>query len=243
MIGIAIFEDDVQDALELKEYLQNFLENLNQTYYIHLFRSRENSNDSIKLYGRYDVIFVAVSSQDSDGMSLARTIRKKAEDSILILVSDSAKYVLDGYKVEALRYLIKNEGLFDKELEETMWAAIRKMHRSPEIREFRFLEEIKSISLNSIIYLESNGHKLIFYIWENELRKYTMYGVLKDLTEEVLGGSFIKIHKSYSINMFHIIKLCRYQVTLLNGVTLPVSKNRYNEIEGVYKNYRSSDFL
>ena len=243
MIGIAIFEENVQNALELRKYVQNFLEILNQTYYIHLFNLRENTNLSPILCSRYDIIFVTVNSQESDGMSFAGIIRKQAESSILILVSDSAKYALEGYKVEALRYLIKNEDLFEKELEETMWAAVQKMRRSPEIREFCFLEEMKSIPLNSIIYLESNGHKLIFYIWENEIKKYTLYGTLKALTDEVLGGGFIKIHKSYSINMFHIIKLCRYQVTLLNGVTLPVSKNRYNEIEGEYKNYKSKDFL
>ncbi len=242
MIGIAIFEENVQDALKLRKYVQNFLKNLHQTYYIHLFNLRENTNLSPILCSRYDIIFVTVNSQESDGMSFAGIIRKQAESSILILVSDSAKCALEGYKVEALRYLIKN-GLFGRELEETMWAAVRKMQKSPEIREFCFLEEIKSISLNSIVYLESNGHKLIFYIWENEIKKYTMYGTLKALTEEVLGGGFIRIHKSYSINMFHIIDLCRYQVNLLNGVTLPVSKNRYNEIEEEYKNYKSRDFL
>lgn len=242
MIGIAIFEENVQDALELRKYVKNFLENLHQTYYIHLFHLRENTNLSPILCSRYDIIFVTVNSQESDGMSFAGIIRKKAEASILILVSNSAKYALEGYKVEALRYLIKND-LFGRELEETMWAAVRKMQKSPEIREFCFLEEIKSISLNSIVYLESNGHKLIFYIWENQIKKYTMYGTLKALTDEVLGGGFIRIHKSYSINMFHIIDLCRYQVNLLNGVTLPVSKNRYNEIEEEYKNYKSRDFL
>ena len=42
MIGIAIFEENVQNALELRKYVQNFLEILNQTYYIHLFNLREN---------------------------------------------------------------------------------------------------------------------------------------------------------------------------------------------------------
>ena len=47
----------------------------------------------------YDVIFLDISMRGQNGMELARKIREKEKDVILVFVTSDASYVFDGYEV------------------------------------------------------------------------------------------------------------------------------------------------
>ena len=64
----------------------------------YLFKAEQNA---------YDVIFLDISMRGQNGMELARQIREKEKDVILVFVTSDASYVFDGYEVGAYRYLMK----------------------------------------------------------------------------------------------------------------------------------------
>ncbi|MDD3401974.1 MAG: LytTR family transcriptional regulator [Hespellia sp.] len=46
-----------------------------------------------------------------------------------------------------------------------------------------------------------------------------------------MPAEFLRIHKSYAVNITHIASFCRYKVVLTNGQELPVSRARYMELK------------
>lgn len=239
MIGIAIFEENAKIAKEMKTYIDGFFKNLKIVCYIDIFISKEDLLQAIVRKGGYDVIFLSIDAQQEIDTEIIRGIRKYEKGPLLVLVSDSLEYATEGYKMEALRYILKSDSTFERDMDECMGAILDRLQINQNYREFNFLEERKYIPINNIIYIESNLHKVIFYIWENGIKKYSKYGGLNEVTEELFACGFIRIHKSFSVNMFYLIRLSKYQVFLRRDIILPVSKNRYREIEErllMYKN-------
>ena len=243
MIRIAIFEDNAKIAKEMKTYMDRFFKNLKIECYIDIFRSRADLLQAAVKKGGYTVIFLSIDAQQEIDTKIVRDIRKYEKGALLVLISDSLEYAVEGYKMEALRYILKSGSTFERDMDECMGAILDSLPIDQSFREFNFLEGRKYIPINNIIYIESNLHKVVFYIWENGIKKYTKYGGLNEVTEELSAYDFVRIHKSFSVNMIHITELCRYHVSLRPDITLSVSKNRYKDIEERYLMYKNKKFL
>lgn len=72
-----------------------------------------------------------------------------------------------------------------------------------------------------IKYIESNGRKLRFCKTDGVTE---CYGKLDEL-EAVLGSSFVRIHKSYIVNMVYIKNFIGMKIELVTGEGLPVSRS------------------
>lgn len=243
MIGIVIFDENARTAEEMKAYIDGFFKNLETDYYIDIFISRSDLLQIIVRKGGYDVIFLKIGSSEGIDTGSIKSIWKYEKRPSLVLVSDSLEYAVEGYKMEALRYILKSSSTFEKDMDECMGAILDKLQIDLSYKEFNFLEGRKYIPVNNVIYIESNLHKVVFYIWENGIKKYTKYGGINEVTEELFAYGFVRIHKSFSVNMFHITELCRYHVSLRMDITLSVSKNRYKDIEERYLMYKSKKCL
>ena len=73
---------------------------------------------------------------------------------------------------------------------------------------------------------------------EDRLNKYTLYSTLNDMEKELDNNEFLRIHQSYLVNMKHIEKVSRYEVSLTNGVKLEIPKARYGFVEKAYVSYK-----
>ena len=110
----------------------------------------------------YDFLFMDIELGSENGIDLGLKIRKKHKNCHIIITSNYTKYLIDGYKVKADRYLLKpiSQELFDSEM-------------APVFREYYaenttiYDEKISRyrIRLNDIVYIDffDNG-KFIFGI-------------------------------------------------------------------------------
>ena len=64
--------------------------------------------------------------------------------------------------------------------------------------------------------------------------QYSCYSSLPSFEKKLHPLGFLRIQKSYLVNMRHIKKLQCSEVILENGLTLPVSGKNYSEIKRAY---------
>lgn len=76
---------------------------------------------------------------------------------------------------------------------------------------------------SEILYLEANSQSTYLYT-SNECLEIS--GILLENSKK-LSSTFYRIHKSYIVNSLLVTSLKRYQVTLTNNQTFPVSKEKY----------------
>lgn len=79
------------------------------------------------------------------------------------------------------------------------------------------------------IFLEQLENKLRTYSEIEQIDKYT------DISE--LEHMFVRIHKSFFVNMDYIQRFERTVLTLKNGKTLPVSKAKYVAMKNKFFKY------
>ena len=68
------------------------------------------------------------------------------------------------------------------------------------------------------------------------------YGKLEDLTRELEPEGFLRIQKSYLVNMAHIRKLNYDRVILSSGKELTVSQKRYAQIKIRYLGWKNKQW-
>lgn len=143
-----------------------------------------------------------------------------------------------GYQLDAVRYLLKGSENFQSTVNECMDAIMDKLNYSVVKRKFEFKEGTKEVSLDRLLYIESNLHKLEFHIMEDDLNTYTMYEKLSALEDTLKSDDFIRIHQSYLVNIKHIKNVVRYHVILNNDVELVIPKARYTYVKEQFISYQ-----
>ena len=230
MLNIAICDDEKYFRNEIENILITYLENCGIGYRIDAFKSGEDfSLLGIEML-KYDIVFLDINMDQMNGLETAEKIREQSKDVYIVFVTAYMDYTLEGYKVDAVRYILKNNNTLKSAVIESMDAIRNKMNYSVLLKEFEFREGRRKVSPEHILYIESNLHKLTFFVMEDSINKYTMYKKLDELEAELKEAGFLRIHQSYLVNCIHVKKVVRYILTMDNGAELSIPKSRYNEV-------------
>lgn len=186
----------------------------------------------------YDVVFLDINMKIVDGIEVAQKIREINDEVYIVFVTAYINYSLEGYKVNAIRYLLKNSTNFQDTITECLEAILDKIRYVIVKQKFDFNEGLKEISLERILYIESKLHKLEFHIMEDTLKTYTIYETLNKIEKKLEGNNFVRIHQSFLINLKHVKKVTGYRTILSNGVALSIPKVRYKYVKEMFVAYK-----
>ena len=166
----------------------------------------------------------------------AMRIKEKYPKLPVVLVTAYMNYALDGYKVKASRFLLK-DNLADT-IEECMDDLIAEINKNRRILEFRFVEGTIKLYADDIIYIETELHKNVFY---TEKGTFQIYKKLDELENEFKDMGFVRAHLSFLVNMKYITKISSYVMTLTTGKKIPVPKARYAQVKREYMLYKGEE--
>lgn len=234
MVRVAICEDDLFYMEREKNLIESYLQTREIRSEITTFNS---SIELTKAYANsFDIIFLDVEMDEMNGMEVAHWLRDKGAKSHIIFLSAYAEYLPEGYKVDAHRYLLKNDAKFDESFCECMDSVVAKIQMEESKIEIKIKDGILSIAPSKIIYAESNVHKVTLYVIEQsgDIREYYMYDRLDNVQAKLERYGFLRIHQSYIINGEHLRKVYRYKAELIKNISLAISKKYYNDVEDYY---------
>lgn len=238
MFKIAICDDENLFTEELKELLSGYMMEKGIDFEIDTYSSGEALIELGIEVVRYAVVFLDINMEKVDGIETAEMLRKVSREVYIVFVTAYVDYSLEGYRLDVIRYLLKGNANFQSKVNECMDAIIDKMNYSVTKKEFDFKEGRKEISLERLLYIESNLHILEFHIMEDDVNVYTMYETLNVFETRLAENGFIRIHQSYLVNAKHIKNVVRCKVILTNGVELSIPKARYTEVKKKFITYQ-----
>ncbi|MDE6687414.1 MAG: LytTR family DNA-binding domain-containing protein [Lachnospiraceae bacterium] len=237
MFRIAVCDDEKCFCETVKKYVGNYLSKKEIPFEIDTFVS---GKDLIALgldIVKYTIVFLDVNMEEINGITTAQKIREYSSEIYIVFVTAYIDYSLEGYKVNAERYLLKNNINLEDSIFECMDSIFAKLKNFVFKRKFVFNECERNISLEKIVYIESSLHKLEFHVIEEYMMTYSMYGTLNSLEKELLEFGFLRIHQSFLVNLRHIKKVTGYQAILNNGQMLPIPKTRYRVVKNAFIAY------
>lgn len=236
MLQIAICDDEQFYRQKIQKLLVQYLEKNELQYDLHIFMSGAEFLERCENNVKFDIVFLDINMEEIDGIQTAVRIRSFHSDTYIVFVTAFIDYALEGYKVNAIRYLMKDT--LDAAMEECMTAILRKMQIAQIT--FSFLEGEKRLYTDNILYVESRGHKSIFYYMESERVIYQIYEKLDDIEKRLDGCGFLRLHKSYLANMKHIRKISNYTAYLDTGDQLQIPRLRFKTVKEAFVAFKGA---
>lgn len=231
MFRIAICDDESLFAEELRELLSGYMMEKGLVFEIDIYGSGEALIELGIEVIKYTAVFLDINMERVDGIRAAEKIREVSKEVFIVFVTAFVNYSLEGYRLDVVRYLLKGNVDFPSMVNECVDALMDKLSYSVTKREFDFKEGKREISLERLLYVDSNLHKLEFHVMEDDLKIYTMYETLNALENKLAAKDFVRIHQSYLVNIKYIKNVVRYKVILTNGIELVIPKARYTYVK------------
>ena len=181
-----------------------------------------------------DAIFIDINMPDLNGMDFVRSL---AIRPIIVFTTAYSEYAIEGYKVDAVDYLLKPFGLDDFrraaekvkkqfELEARSYQqtipATPALSSEPDNDDTLFLKtehRMVRISISGIKYIEGMSEYLKIHL-EDQKPVVVLYSMKK--LEERLPSYFMRIHRSYIINLKKIQEVNKNRVILDAQTYLPI---------------------
>ena len=178
-----------------------------------------------------DAIFCDINMPDLNGMDFVKSL---TVPPLIVFTTAYSEYAVEGFKVNAVDYLLKPFGIQDFQR-----AALRLKERfgalvtGPEVKNMAddskndddtiFLKtdyRIVKVSISDIRYVEAMSEYLKVWIKGANKPIITLLSMKK--MEERLPDYFMRIHRSYIINLKKIKEVNKNRVIIDDGVFLPI---------------------
>ncbi len=180
---------------------------------------------------RVDLIFVDIQMPDLSGIEFTRIMEKGPK---VIFTTAFEKYALEGYKLEIVDYLLKpfsyEEFLVSVQKVKKLIRLEQKAPIDIEANsEFLFLKsdyKIKRINFNDILYIEGLKDYVKVYT-QNSPKPILSLTSLKLLESKLPGNRFMRIHRSFIVNLGKIDTIERSRI-VFGKEYIPVS-DQYKE--------------
>ena len=190
-----------------------------------------------------DAIFIDINMPDLNGMDFVRSL---AAPPIVVFTTAYSEYAVEGYKVDAADYLLKPFGFDDfkraamkvkkqYDLQNSQPAMVS----SPDEDDALFLKtdyKVVRVHVSDITYVEGMSEYLKIHLIN---RKPLVVLLSMKKIEERLPNYFMRIHRSYIINLKRIQEVNKNRVILNADTNLPIG-DLYRE---AFNEYLNSKFL
>lgn len=229
MLSVLICDDDITVLTAIRATTESVLKEFNKKARIHTFADATSISEQILSGCDIALLDIDFDGAGYNGMDIARRIRSMRSDTVIIFVTNFIEYAPEGYEVQAFRYILKRDLLAD--LKTILPLALKQMNQ--ETLPIQVNGEIIKVPLDDILYLEVQQHNVTVVTRkltsEQKQKEYSFYATLSDLEERLEPLGFLRIHKSYLVNMKHLRKFQCREATLDNGMILRVGEKSYAE--------------
>lgn len=226
MISILICDDDITIVEEMHLVIERILRDADRKAKIYTFTDAASVSEQILSGCDIALLDIDFDGAEYNGMDIARKLRSLRSDTVIIFVTNFIEYAPEGYEVQAFRYILKRD--LEADLKVVLPLALKQLNQ--ETLPIQVNGEIIKVPLDDILYLEVQQHNVTVVTRRlTPDRKPKDYATLSDLEGRLEPLGFLRIHKSYLVNMKHLKKFQCREATLDNGMILRVGEKSYAE--------------
>lgn len=223
MLDIAV----VDDEKVIRDYICELIEKQRPESHTEAYSTGEELLASGRIF---DIVFLDIQMDGINGIEVARVLRKRQEETVLIFITGIKEYVFDALDLYAFQYLLKplDENKFSEVLDRAVKEAGKKNGKRGLFIKARNL----TLDVADILYIESRGKKVEIHTVKDR-ESIEIYGTMEEL-EGQLGAGFYRCHRAYIVNMAHITEYGSDSIRLTGGDSVYLAKKKYGEFVKAY---------
>lgn len=233
-INVIAIDDEPLALLQLQQMIE-------RTPFFQLIAACPSVFDAMKAMEEQpcDALFADINMPDLSGLDFVRSLQNPP---IIVFTTAYTEYAIDAYKVNAIDYLLKPFGMADfqraankvKQQYELLKAAAASPKSNSETPEhlsdngriegnILFAKDgyhIVRITLDNILYIEAQSEYLKIFLTDKTSHMILM--PIKNIADILPTDRFVRIHRSYIVNMSHIIDITRLRIRIDKDTTLSI---------------------
>ena len=226
---LAICDDDKEFTQRLLESVRLYMEKKNLAFHTYLFSSGAGLLAS---QTDYDIIFMDIYLGKEHGIEIAEKWLC-SHNSQFVFISTSREYAVEAFSLNAAHYLVKP--YTDQEVATAIDRCLTRIERSPSnILELKTRNGVVPIPEPAIIYAEVFNKTLVVHTQNGD---FTSRTPLDAVARELDPFRFLRIQRSYLVNMDFIDVFSSDHVVLKNGVTAGLSRKNRADLKKQYQRY------
>ena len=221
MIRVLAIDDEPLALRQLAAYLK-------KVPFFELVDSCQSALDAMNILNQQeiDALFIDINMPDLNGLDFVKSL---SQPPMIVFTTAYQEYALEGYKVDAIDYLLKPFGMGD------ILRAADKVKRQYDLLHTASLSPIDEddalflkteykvvrILIRDIIYVEGMSEYLRIHL-SNQEKPLVVLLSMKKMEERLTSQDFMRIHKSYIISLHHIAEINKSRVVLDNEKEIPI---------------------
>ncbi len=238
MIKCLAIDDEPLALRQLSAYIQ-------KVPFLQLVESCQSALDAAAILAQQDIdaIFIDINMPDLNGMDFVRSLKNPP---IVVFTTAYSEYAIEGYKVDAVDYLLKPFGMAD------VMKAAEKAKRQYDLLhadnvsaidadDAIFIKseyKVQRIAVSNIVSIEGMGEYIKIYV-SGQAKPSVVLMSMKKMDERLNGRHFMRVHKSYIINLSCISEMTKTRITMTNGQEIPIGDSYRN----TFTDYIAGRFL
>ena len=193
--------------------------------YLEVLAACTSAREATGYVSAADVLFVDINMPDVSGLEFVRSLE---QPPLVVFTTAYAEYALEGFRVNAVGYLVKPFSLAEfreqadkvRDIVETRRKAAASQ---PEQQVLRFKTDYKTVSVevDRIRYVEGMSEYIKIYLDGQDAPLVVLYS-LKRLTEQLSADRFMRVHRSYIVPLSRIREATLSTIVLEEGLSIPV---------------------
>lgn len=197
---------------------------------------------------RVDLIFVDINMPDLSGVDFVRGL---IDRPMVIFTTAYSEYAVEGFKLDAVDYLLKPFSFADfsrSAAKANSLYELRHNQRPPQESETEALPrdteylsvkadyKVTLVRISDIVYIESEGEYVRMHLADGST--ITTLFRLKNMETTLPSDSFMRVHRSYIVNLRAIRSYIKGRIYLNDTEYVPIGEN-YKE---AFQNYIKRNF-
>lgn len=177
-----------------------------------------------------DITFLDIDMPGISGLELATMIGHLTS---IIFITGHRQYAPEAFMLNAIDYLLKP--ISYTRFAEAVEKARNKNGSLPKPQKLSASFFINGtgkgswikVDYNDILYIKGESNYVNYVLKDKAILSYCS---MEKAEKKVVAHNFIRLHKSYIVNIDHIVKLDGSGVTVSNGESLPIGRNYKEEV-------------
>ena len=227
MIKCIIVDDEPLAVAQLEKYVERvpFLVNVG---------SCSSAAEAMEILstGSVDAMFVDINMPDIDGVQFVRSL---VNPPFVVFTTAYSEYAIEGFKLDAIDYLLKPIAFEDFLKASNKLNRIYSMNNNaqPAVEQgeggchgclyvksdYRMLR----VPINSIKYIESMSEYVRIFV-EDSAKPIVSLLSMKKIEESLPAGDFMRVHRSYLINLNKVKEVSKMRLVYDGGVYVPIGE-------------------
>lgn len=218
MIKVAVVDDDEKDRKKLIDMLKYVEKEASVSFETHEYAN----GDAFLLDYKpvFQIVFMDIEMPGKDGISVAKELRNMDSLVILIFVTNMAHLAIRGYEVDAIDFVVKP--LAKEVFLLKMMRVLGRVLLKPK-EHFSLVEDSVTyvIEEDSLLYLEINGHYIIYHTLGRDYREYSSFS---SALKKIHSKQFFQCNRGTYVNLSYVKEVSPDSLKIKDQV-IPISRS------------------